>query len=69
MFCPTVDGRNPRQPPGMYENRVNNGINDISTICSVFMVFLSGTKQRENYRLATSAKKNMETQRPKIQSF
>jgi len=27
----TVDGRNPKQPPGMYKNPVNNGIFTIST--------------------------------------
>ncbi len=27
VFCDTVDGRNPKQPPGMYKNLVNNGIN------------------------------------------
>ena len=27
----TVDGRNPKQPPGMYENPVNNGINSLSS--------------------------------------
>ena len=25
--CPTLDGRNPKQPPGMYKDPVNNGIN------------------------------------------
>ena len=27
----TVDGRNPKQPPGMYKTPVNNGINYLST--------------------------------------
>ena len=27
----TVDGRNPKQPPGMYKKTVNNGISTIST--------------------------------------
>ena len=27
----TVDGRNPKQPPGMYKNTVDSGINSLST--------------------------------------
>ena len=31
IFETTVDGRNPKQPPGMYKNLVNNGLFTIST--------------------------------------
>ena len=29
-YIPTVDGRNPKQPPGMYKNPVNHGITYLS---------------------------------------
>ena len=29
----TVDGRNPKQPPGMYKTLVINGTFSISTVC------------------------------------
>ena len=51
----TVDGRNPKQPPGMYKNPVNNGINYISTGAG----FLPSTVYEPIFMIPSSERTNM----------
>ena len=62
----TVDGRNPKQPPGMYKTHVNNGINyqpqQVSRISSISSrgtyTFLAYPWQKPSLKLTATAPEN-----------